>query len=103
MAHDKDNEEVFMSEVFRTADSKGRVSLPGFANSTVVIEAVSANEYRVRKARVIPEDELLFPEQENPRLLTEQAARQFLEMIQIPPKPNAALRRAVKRFKKNHE
>jgi hypothetical protein len=42
----------------KTADSKGRIALGrAFANSTVLIERVSSNEYRVIKARVIPEDE----------------------------------------------
>ena len=47
-----------MSAVVRIADNKGRVSLPGFANATVIVEAFSPNEYRVRKAEVIPTDEL---------------------------------------------
>ena len=43
----------------RSTDAKGRVSLPkAFANATVIIEQVSENELRIRKARVIPEDEL---------------------------------------------
>jgi hypothetical protein len=91
-----------MSPIVRIADSKGRVSLPGFANATVVIEAVSANEYRVRRAQVIPEDELRFPEEEMPVVLSERDARRFLEVLEHPPKPNAAARRAAKRFKKTH-
>jgi hypothetical protein len=95
-------EKAVMSEIIRIADSKGRVSLPGFANATVVIEAVSENEYRVRKAKVIPEDELRFPEEDMPVVLSERDARRFLESLEDPPKPNAAARRAVKRFKKNY-
>jgi hypothetical protein len=49
-----------MSSFVRIADKKGRVSLPGFANATVILEAISPNEYRVRKAEVIPTDELRF-------------------------------------------
>ena len=45
----------------RSTDAKGRVSLPkAFANATVIIEQVNENELRIRKARVIPEDELRF-------------------------------------------
>ncbi len=48
----------------RTTDAKGRVCLPkAFANATVVIEQVSETELRVRKARVIPEDEIRFREE----------------------------------------
>jgi Protein of unknown function (DUF1778) len=91
-----------MSNAVKTADSKGRVVLPGFANATVIIEAVSDNEYRVRKARVIPEDDLHFPEDEAQIILTEREAKQVIDMIENPPKPNAALRRAAKRYRKNY-
>jgi Protein of unknown function (DUF1778) len=91
-----------VSEIIRIADSKGRVCLPGFANSPVVIEAVSENEYRVRKARVIPEDEFRFPEEDMPLVLSERDAEIFLEALENPPKPNAAARRAAKRFMKKY-
>lgn len=91
-----------MTTAIRTADSKGRIILPGFANATVIVEAISDTEYRVRKARVIPEDELRFPEDEMPIKLSERDARKVLEMIENPPKPNAALRRAAKRYRKNY-
>lgn len=86
----------------KTADSKGRVTLPGFANATVIVEAVSANEYRVRKARVVAEDDFHFPEEDMPLELSERDARMLLEMIENPSKPNAALRRAAKRYKKKY-
>ncbi len=91
-----------MSELIRIADSKGRVCLPGFANAAVVIEAVSENEYRVRKARVIPEDEFNLPEEGKPLVLSERDALAFLEALENPPKPNAAARRAAKRFMKKY-
>lgn len=90
-----------MTTAVRTADSKGRVTLPGFANATVIIEALSATEYRIRKARVIPEDEVL-PEDRMPIVLSERDAKKVLDMIENPPKPNAALRKAAKRFKKHY-
>ena len=83
-----------MSTAIRTVDSKGRVVLPGFANATVIIEAVSDTEYRIRKARVIPEDELDLPEDEMPIVLSERDAKTVIDMIENPPKPNAAMRRA---------
>ena len=91
-----------MSALIRIADNKGRISLPGFANATVVVEAISPNEYRVRKAEVIPTDELHFTEEEMPVVLSERDAKRFLEMVENPPPPNAAARRAAKRFKKHH-
>jgi hypothetical protein len=91
-----------MPHTIRIADSKGRVTLPGFANAAVIIEPVSANEYRVRKAQVIPEDELRFPEEEMPVPLSAADARRFLEALENPPRPTAAARRAAKRFRKQH-
>jgi uncharacterized protein (DUF1778 family) len=91
-----------MSQVVRVADSKGRVSLPGFAHATVIIDTVSANEYRIRKAQVIAEDELRFSETDMPVSLSESDARQFVENLRRPPKPNAAARKAAKRFKARH-
>jgi uncharacterized protein (DUF1778 family) len=91
-----------MSTTIRIADSKGRVSLPGFANATVILEAISANEYRVRKAEVIPADEMRFPEEDMPIELSERDAKKFLEALENPPTPTAAARRAAKRFKKHY-
>jgi hypothetical protein len=91
-----------MADIVRIADSKGRVSLPGFANATVILEPISPNEYRVRKAEVVPADDLRFPEEAMPVTLTEREARQVVKKLNSPPPPNAAARRAAKRFKKHH-
>jgi hypothetical protein len=91
-----------MSVLIRIADKKGRISLPGFANATVILEAVGPNEFRVRKAEVLPADELLFSEEEMPVTLSERDAKLFLEVLENPPAPNAAARRAAKRFKKHY-
>ncbi len=46
----------------RSTDAKGRVSLPkAFANATVIIEHVSENELRIRKACVIPRMRFVSP------------------------------------------
>jgi hypothetical protein len=91
-----------MSRTIRIADSKGRVTLPGFANAPVIVEAVSDSEYRVRKAKVIPEDELHFSEEDMPVVLSARDAMRFLEALDKPPTPNAAARRAARRLKKQH-
>ena len=50
-----------MATLTRTTDRKARVSLPqSFADSTVIIEQISDTEVRIRKAQVIPEDEIRF-------------------------------------------
>lgn len=81
----------------RTTDAKGRVCLPkAFANATVIIEQVSDTELRVRKARVVPEDEVRFRE-EAPLVLSDRDRDRFLKALDRPPRPNAALRRAAAR------
>ena len=57
-----------------------------FANATVIIEQVSENELRIRKARVIPEDEIRFSE-ESPIVLSDHDRERFLEALDHPPKP----------------
>lgn len=80
-----------MKKTIQVADKKGRVTLPGFASETVAIERISDEEYRVRK--------VLFIEDEMPIELSERDARKLLEIIENPPEPNAALRRAFQRYK----
>ncbi len=86
----------------RTTDAKARVTLPrGFANATVIIERVSDTEVRIRKARVIPEDEMRFSEETRPPLSDRDRDR-FLDLLDNPPRPSAALRRAAARHSKRH-
>jgi hypothetical protein len=81
----------------RSTDAKGRVSLPkSFANATVIIEQISETELRVRKARVIPEDELRFSE-ESTIALSDKERDRFMRALDRPPRPNAALRRLMAR------
>jgi len=94
---------VFLvNEIIRTADSKGRVALPGFANATLIIERVDDTEYRVRKAKVIPEKDLRFHEEDFPVDLSARDAANLAAVLEDPPAPNKAARRAAKRFTKRH-
>jgi uncharacterized protein (DUF1778 family) len=86
----------------KRVDKKGRVAIPGLAGATVLVEQLSATEYRVRKAQVIPEDEITFLE-EKPIVLSARDAEIFLAALDRPPrKPNSRLRSAVKRYKERH-
>jgi Protein of unknown function (DUF1778) len=81
----------------RTTDAKGRVCLPkAFANATVIIDQRSETELRIRKAVVIPDDEIRFAE-ESLSPLSDRDRDRFLEMLDNPPKANPALRRAAAR------
>lgn len=81
----------------RSTDAKGRISLPkAFANATVIIEQVSDTEVRIRKALVIPEDEVRFYE-EAAAPLSDRDRDRFLDLLDNPPKANDALKRAAQR------
>jgi len=95
----------FMNILTRNTDPKGRVSLPkSFASSTVIIEQVSGTELRIRKARVVPEDEIRFTE-ENRRPLSDRDRDLFLQLLDQPPPPSPALRRLLRprAKKRRHE
>lgn len=86
----------------RSTDAKGRVSLPkAFANATVIIEQVSDTEVRIRKAVVIPEDEVRFYE-ETATPLSDRDRDRFLDLLDNPPRANETLKRAAKKHAKPH-
>jgi len=92
-----------MNTETRSTDAKGRISLPkSFANATVVMEQVNENEIRIRKAIVVPEDEFRFYE-ESAAPLSDRDRDRFLDLLDNPPKANAALRRAAAKHPKRHE
>lgn len=81
-----------MKVVTHTTDEKARINLPkNFANATVLIEQVSDTELRIRKARVIPEDDLPFVE-ETIAPLSDRDRDVFLALLDNPPPPNENLR-----------
>jgi len=69
-----------------------------FANATVIIEQVSDTELRVRRAKVIAEDELAFAE-ESAAPLSDRDRDRFLSLIANPLAPTPALKKAVSRHK----
>lgn len=86
----------------RTTDAKGRISLPkGFVSATVIIEQVSDTEIRIRKARVIPEDEVRFYE-ETAAPLSNRDRDRFLDLLDNPPQPTPASIKAASGRKKRH-
>jgi Protein of unknown function (DUF1778) len=92
-----------MATETRTTDKKARVTLPrAFANSTVIVEQVSDTEVRIRKARVIPEDEVRFAE-EMRTPLTPRDYDLLVDLIDNPPEPTEALRRAVAKYAKRDQ
>jgi hypothetical protein len=86
----------------RSTDAKGRICLPkAFANSTVIIDQLSETELRIRKAVVIPQDEVRFSE-ETAAPLSDRDRDRFLDLLDHPPKANPALRRAASRNPRHH-
>lgn len=92
-----------MAIEIRTTDVQARISLPEtFADSTVIFEIVSDTEVRIRKARVLPEDEMRFYE-ETSVPLSDRDRDLFLDLLDNPPEPNEVFRRAAARHWGRHE
>lgn len=86
----------------RSTDAKGRISLPkSFANATVIVEQLSDTEIRIRKAVVIPEADIRFYE-ETAAPLTDHDRDRFLDLLDKPPAPNEALKRAARKHAARH-
>ena len=78
----------------KTVDARARGTLPrDFAKSTVILEKISDTELRIRKANKTEVDRV-FPEQ-TATPLSDRDRDRFLELIENPPLPNAALREAM--------
>lgn len=83
----------------RTTDAKARLILPkSFANATVIVEQVSETELRIRRAKVIAEDELPYSE-ESGLALSDRDRDRFLELLSGPPAANPPLKKAAARHK----
>lgn len=88
-----------MKSVTKTTDAKARLVLPkSFANATVIVEQLSETEVRIRRAKVIAEDELPFAE-ESVSPLSDQDRDHFLDLLSKPPLANRALKKAAQRHK----
>lgn len=91
-----------MTVMTRQTDPQARVSLPKrFASSKVTIEQVSQTELRICMAEVEPA--VTFVEELPPRQLSVRASKRLLELLENPPPPNAALKKAMKEYLKNRE
>jgi uncharacterized protein (DUF1778 family) len=77
-----------------TTDATASIILPhGFANATVIIEQLSEDEVIIRRAPVVPE-EFLAPLSDRDRDLV-------LTLLDRPPAPNEALRKALRDHDEN--
>jgi hypothetical protein len=86
----------------RIVDAKARVLLPkNFAGSTVVFEMINDTEILIRKAVVVPEASLPTIE-DTLKPLSNEDRDFFLNLIDNPPEPNEALRKAAARYKKRY-
>ena len=91
-----------MATLTRTTDEKARVSLPKrFAETKVLIEEVSDSELRIRIAGVSTKasgGNIGFVE-ETERQLSPAATKRLIELLENPPPPTPALKRAIKEYK----
>lgn len=84
------------------ADRKGRITIPALAGALVRVIQVSAIEFRIRKIESEDEKDIEFME-ERPIVLSARDSELFLAALDRPPrKPNAALRKAIRDYKRRH-
>ena len=77
----------------QTADAMARVTLPkAFAKAEVVLEQISETEVRIRKAGTAEEIEFA---EDAVTVLSDRDRDRFMQLLENPPAPNAALRNAM--------
>jgi hypothetical protein len=83
-------------------DAKGRLLLPReFANATVTIQVMSDTELRIQKAVVVPQAALPLME-DALQPLSDRDRDLFLDLLENPPEPTPAFRKAAEAYKKRH-
>lgn len=86
----------------RTVDARARVTLPPcFAKATVILEQVSESEVRIRRTGGHPDEPAEFAE-ETITTLSDRDRDRFLRLLENPPPPTAALRKAMSTRRKHH-
>lgn len=65
-----------MSAKAKKADGKGRITLPELANAHVLISKVSANQFLITKATIIPEPTAWFFESAEAQALVKQGLKE---------------------------
>lgn len=86
----------------RTVDAKSRLLLPKeFASATVTIERIGENEIRIRKAVVVPVDDLPFVKSPL-KPLSDRDRDLFLSLLENPPEPTPSFLKAARLYKKRH-
>jgi hypothetical protein len=74
------------------------VTIPSLANQTLVIDRIGDSEFRVRVAETVPINELSLPEDQRPEL-TEKDVERLIEVMDNPPEPTRAAKKAAKEYK----
>ncbi len=83
----------------RTADADARIKLPKkFANAKVVVQIQPAITSAPRTRRTAKSG---FVEESITRLSDADRDR-FLQLLELPPKPNAALKKAMAKYRASH-
>ena len=78
----------------QTADAEARVTLPkAFAKAKVTVEQISETEVRIRKSDA--SEETPFAE-EAVAVMSDRDRDRFLQLLESPPAPSAALRNAMR-------
>ena len=84
----------------RTADADARIKLPKkFANAKVVVQVLPANTLASRPRKGAPKSRFV---EESITRLSDADRDRFLQLLESPPKPNAALKKAMAKYRASH-
>lgn len=84
----------------RTADADARIKLPKkFANAKVVVQIQPAETSVARTRRGTAKNGFV---EESITRLSDADRDRFLQLLESPPKPNAALKKAMAKYRASH-
>lgn len=84
----------------RKADADARIKLPKkFASATVVVQIQPAKTSASRTRRGAAKPRFI---EESVVLLSDADRDRFLQLLESPPKPNAALKKAMAKYRASH-
>ena len=85
----------------RTADAEVRIKLPKkFANAKVVVQIQPAETSALRTRKGASKNRFV---EESITRLSDADRDRFLQLLEPPPKPNAALKRAMAKYRASHD
>ena len=91
---------IMPTTLTRTADAEARIKLPKkFANAKVVVQIQPAKTSALRTRKGASKSRFV---EESITRLSDADRDRFLQLLESPPKPNAALKKAMAKYRASH-